>query len=208
MTEAILHLTSGKGPDECRWVVAQLAKAFADEAARIGVTCEVLDAQDELPASLLISVSGDGALAFVRERTGTILWIGESPFRPRHKRRNWFVGVALAPVPEDVPDLRDSDIDFQAMRASGPGGQHVNKTDSAVRAIHRPTGLVATAQEQRSQHANRKLAKLKLAMVLEERRSGATEQVRQEQWSVHQQLERGNPVRTYDGPKFKLRRSR
>lgn len=208
MIEAILQLTSGKGPDECRWVVAQLAKAFADEAARIGVTCEVLDAQDELPASLLISVSGDGALAFVRERTGTILWIGESPFRPRHKRRNWFVGVALAPVPEDVPDLRDSDIDFQAMRASGPGGQHVNKTDSAVRAIHRPTGLVATAQEQRSQHANRKLAKLKLAMVLEERRSGATEQVRQEQWSVHQQLERGNPVRTYDGPKFKLRRSR
>ena len=208
MTEAILHLTSGKGPDECRWVVAQLAKAFADEAARIGVTCEVLDAQDELPASLLMRVSGDGALAFVRERTGTILWIGESPFRPRHKRRNWFVGVALAPVPEDVPDLRDSDIDFQAMRASGPGGQHVNNTDSAVRAIHRPTGLVATAQEQRSQHANRKLAKLKLAMVLEERRSSATEQVRQEQWSIHQQLERGNPVRTYAGPKFKPRRSR
>ena len=206
MTEAILHLTSGKGPAECRWVVAQLAKAFADEAAMIGVTCEVLDAQEELPASLLMRVSGDGALAFVRERTGTILWIGESPFRPRHKRRNWFVGVALAPIPEDVPDLRDSDIDFQAMRASGPGGQHVNKTDSAVRATHRPTGLVATAQEQRSQHANRKLAKLKLAMLLEERRSGASDDVRHEQWSVHQQLERGNPVRIYTGPKFKLRK--
>lgn len=206
MTEAILHLTSGKGPAECRWVVARLAEAFADEAARIGVTCEVLDAQDELPASLLMRVSGDGALAFVRERTGTVLWIGESPFRPRHKRRNWFVGVALAPMPEDVPDLRDSDIDFQAMRASGPGGQHVNKTDSAVRATHRPTGLVATAQEQRSQHANRKLAKLKLAMLLEERRSGASDDVRHEQWSVHQQLERGNPVRIYTGPKFKLRK--
>ena len=206
MTEAILHLTSGKGPDECRWVVARLAEAFSDEAARIGVTCEVLDTQDELPASLLMRVSGDGALAFVLERTGTILWIGESPFRPRHKRRNWFVGVALAPIPEDVPDLRDSDIDFQAMRASGPGGQHVNKTDSAVRATHRPTGLVATAQEQRSQHANRKLAKLKLAMLLEDRRSGASDDVRHEQWSVHQQLERGNPVRTYIGAKFKLRK--
>ncbi|QUL37186.1 peptide chain release factor H [Erythrobacter sp. JK5] len=206
MTEAILHLTSGKGPAECRWVVAQLAKAFADEAARIGVTCEVLDAQEELPASLFMRVSGDGALAFVRERTGTILWIGESPFRPRHKRRNWFVGVSLAPIPDDVPDLRDSDIDFQAMRASGPGGQHVNKTDSAVRATHRPTGLVATAQEQRSQHANRKLAKLKLAMLLEDRRSGASDDVRHERWSLHQQLERGNPVRTYTGPKFKLRK--
>lgn len=206
MTEAILHLTSGKGPAECRWVVARLAEAYADEAARIGVTCEVLDAQDELPASLLMRVSGDGALAFVRERTGTILWIGESPFRPRHKRRNWFVGVALAPIPEDVPDLRDIDIDFQAMRASGPGGQHVNKTDSAVRATHQPTGLVATAQEQRSQHANRKLAKLKLAMLLEERRSGAGDEVRHEQWSIHQQLERGNPVRTYTDSKFKLRK--
>ncbi|AXK41337.1 peptide chain release factor H [Erythrobacter aureus] len=206
MTEAILHLTSGKGPAECRWVVARLAEAFADEAARIGVTCEVLDAQDELAASLLMRVSGDGALAFVRERTGTILWIGESPFRPRHKRRNWFVGVSLAPIPDDVPDLRDSDIDFQAMRASGPGGQHVNKTDSAVRATHRPTGLVATAQEQRSQHANRKLAKLKLAMLLEDRRSGASDDVRHERWSLHQQLERGNPARTYTGPKFKLRK--
>ena len=206
MTEAILHLTSSKGPAECRWVVAQLAKAFADEAARIGVTCEVLDAQEELPASLFMRVSGDEALAFVRERTGTILWIGESPFRPRHKRRNWFVGVSLAPIPDDVPDLRDSDIDFQAMRASGPGGQHVNKTDSAVRATHRPTGLVATAQEQRSQHANRKLAKLKLAMLLEDRRSGASDDVRHERWSLHQQLERGNPARTYTGPKFKLRK--
>lgn len=205
MTEAILHLTSGKGPAECRWVVSRLAEAFAGEAAKAGVTCEVLDAQDELPASLLMRVSGDGALTFARERIGTILWTGESPFRPRHKRRNWFVGVALAPVPEDVPDLRDSDIDYQAMRASGPGGQHVNKTDSAVRATHRPTGLVATAQEKRSQHANRKLAKLKLAMLLEERRSGASHDVRQKQWSAHQQLERGNPVRTYTGPKFKVK---
>ncbi|HSF13614.1 MAG TPA: peptide chain release factor H, partial [Erythrobacter sp.] len=193
-------------PAECRWVVAHLAEAFADEAARIGVTCEVLDPQEELPASLFMRVTSDAALTFVRERTGTILWIGESPFRPGHKRRNWFVGVAIAPIPEDVPDLRDSDIDFQAMRASGPGGQHVNKTDSAVRATHRPTGLVATAQEQRSQHANRKLAKLKLAMLLEDRRSGASDNVRHEQWSVHQQLERGNPVRTYTGPKFKLRK--
>lgn len=205
MTEAILHLTSGKGPAECRWVVARLAEAFADEAAKLGVTCELMDAQDDLPASLLMRFTGEGALAFAKGRIGTILWIGESPFRPRHMRRNWFVGVVPAPTPEDVPDLRDSDIDFQAMRASGPGGQHVNKTDSAVRATHRPTGLVATSQEQRSQHANRKLAKLKLAMMLEERRSAASDDVQHLQWSANQQLERGNPVRTYTGPRFKLR---
>ena len=205
MSEIILHLSSGKGPDECRWVVAQLARAFVREGAGQGVTCEVLDAGEGLPASLFLSVGGDAAEAFVRSRIGTIQWIGESLFRPKHKRRNWFVGVALAPSPETVPDLRDEDIAFQAMRASGPGGQHVNKTDSAVRATHRPTGLVATAQEQRSQHVNRKLAKLKLALMLEERRSTAGDDVRQAQWSIQQSLERGNPVRVYTGPQFRLK---
>ena len=205
MTEIILHLTAGKGPDECRWVVAQLARAFAAEGARHAVTCEVLEAEAALPASLLLSVTGDAAAAFARERIGTIQWVGDSPFRPLHRRRNWFVGVAPAPSPDSVPDLRDADIDFQTMRASGPGGQHGNKTDSAVRAIHRPTGLVATAQEQRSQHANRKLARLKLAMMLEERRAGARDEARHEHWSAHQSLERGNPVRTYMGPLFKLK---
>jgi len=140
-----------------------------------------------------------------QRRCGTILWVGDSLFRPGHKRRNWFVRVSQAPSVEGVPDLCDVDIDFQTMRASGPGGQHVNKTDSAVRAIHRPTGLVATAQEQRSQHANRKLAKLKLAMMLEERRSEAAGEARYEQWSTNQNLERGNPVRTYVGPRFTLK---
>ena len=206
MTEIILHLTSGKGPEECRWVVAQLVKAFASEGTRLGVTCEVLDAAEEaLPASLLLRVIGDAAPAFARERTGTILWVGDSPFRPGHRRRNWFVSVTPAPSPESVPELREADIEFQTMRASGPGGQHVNKADSAVRATHRPTGLVATAQEQRSQHANRKPATLKLAVLLENRRSGANEEVQQEHWSAHQNLERGNPVRTYAGPRFTLK---
>jgi peptide chain release factor len=205
MTEIILHLTSGKGPDECRWVVERLAQAFIREGVKQGLSCEILEEHDALPASLLLRVSGGIAQAFAEERLGTILWVGDSPFRPGHRRRNWFAGVALAPSLETVPDLRDEDIEFQTMRASGPGGQHVNKTDSAVRATHRPTGLVSTAQEQRSQHANRKLAKLKLAIMLEERRSGARKDARLEQWSSHQNLERGNPVRTYTGPLFKLK---
>lgn len=205
MTDIILHLSAGKGPDECRWVVSQLVKAFTTEGARQGVTCEVLEAEGVLPASLLLSVSGDEASAFARERIGTMLWVGTSLFRPLHKRRNWFVSVTSTPLVESVPELRDADIEFQAMRASGPGGQHVNKTDSAVRATHRPTGLVTTAQEQRSQHANRKLAKLKLAMMLENRRVEADVEARHDHWSDHQNLERGNPVRTYTGPLFKLK---
>ena len=202
MSEVILHLTSGQGPQECRWVVAQLAAAYAREAEAYGVVCEVVEGFEDHPSSLLMGVSGDQTPAFVAGRTGTVLWIGDSPFRPGHNRRNWFVGVALAPEPDLVPDLKAEDIDYQTLRASGPGGQHVNKTDSAVRATHRPTGLVATAQEQRSQHANRKLARLKLAMMIEEQRGASRDKARRSQWSLHQQLERGNPVRTYMGVRF------
>ena len=203
MSEIVLHVTSGQGPRECRWVVAQLAAAYTREAEPFGVVCEVLEDFDDHPASLLMRLTGDQALAFVAGRTGTILWIGESPFRHGHNRRNWFVGVALAPEPDLFPDLKPEDIDYQTLRASGPGGQHVNKTHSAVRATHRPTGLVATAQEQRSQQANRKLARLKLAMMIEEQRGASHDKVRRSQWSLNQQLERGNPVRTYTGVRFK-----
>jgi peptide chain release factor len=205
MTEVILHVTAGKGPQECRWVVAQLARTFAREARVSGLEAEVLDVTEALPASVLLRILGEGASAFAMERVGTIQWIGTSPQRPAHKRRNWFVGVALAPLPDAIPDLGEHDIAYQAMRASGPGGQHVNKTDSAVRATHLPTGLVATAQEQRSQHANRKLVRLKLAIMLEERRGQALGDVRRSQWQAHQELERGNAVRVYSGPAFKLK---
>jgi peptide chain release factor len=205
MSEVILHITAGKGPGECQWVVAQLARAFAKEARGMGLECEVLDGLEDLPSSILLRVRGEAASAFAAERIGSNQWIGTSPFRPRHKRRNWFVGVALAPEPDAIIDLKDEDIDYQAMRASGPGGQHVNKTDSAVRATHRPTGLVATAQEQRSQHANRRLARMKLGIMLEERRGQANDGAKRSQWQAHQDLERGNAVRVYFGDRFVLK---
>lgn len=208
MTGIVLHLTAGTGPLECRWVVMQLARAFAREASDMGLGCSLLESGDDLPASLLLQISGEQAPTFAAERTGTVQWIGKSPFRPAHKRQNWFVGVSLAPEAEAFGDLDEADIDYQAMRASGPGGQHVNKTDSAVRAVHRPSGLTTTAQEQRSQHANRKLARLKLAIMLEERRGQSKNAARRTQWQAHRELERGNPVRVYAGEGFRLRSKR
>jgi peptide chain release factor len=105
----------------------------------------------------------------------------------------------------DSPDLREEDIVYQTMRASGPGGQHVNKTDSAVRAIHLPTGLTTTAQDQRSQFANRKLARMKLELLLEERRRQAEAGDRRDPWDRNHDLERGNAVRSYEGVKFRLK---
>ena len=87
------------------------------------------------------------------------------------------------------------DIRWQTMRASGPGGQQVNKTESAVRVIHLPTGTEATAMEERSQHRNRKLALARLMQKLKQLDATRFGQARHERWRAHQELQRGNPVR-------------
>lgn len=205
MTEILIHLSSGQGPGECRWVVEQLARIYSKEATSVGCSCELLEPEAADPASLLLRVTGPNANQFAAQRTGTILWKGASPFRPNHKRRNWFVGSTLVPAIDQIAELRDGDVRYQSMRASGPGGQHVNKTDSAIRATHVPTGLVTTVQDQRSQHANRKLARIKLALMLIERRDDETRGARKDEWGRNRQLERGNPARTYMGSDFKLK---
>ena len=203
----ILHLSAGQGPEECRWVVWRLARAFADEAAAEGLSCMPVEPIAGPAPSLLLRIEGDGAVAeaFVRARIGAIRWIGASPFRPTHKRRNWFVAVTTLAEAEDTPDLREADIRYQAYRASGPGGQHVNTTDSAVRVTHVPTGLTTTSQDQRSQFANKRVARLKLSLMIEERRRESEAGGKREQWDRHHALERGNAVRTYEGERFRLR---
>ncbi|KTW01312.1 peptide chain release factor H [Sphingomonas sanguinis] len=205
MTEIILHLSSGQGPKECEWVVAKLAHTLCREGKAAGLFCEPIEPIQGPIASALLRVSGDGAEAFATTCVGTIRWIGTSPFRPLHKRRNWFVGVRPVQIDEQSPDLRERDIRYQTFRASGPGGQHVNKTDSAVRATHVPTGLVAVSQDQRSQFANKKIARLKLAAVLDDRRRAGEVQGKRAVWDQNRELERGNAVRTYEDKRFRRR---
>ena len=205
MNEVILHLSAGQGPEECQWVVAQLARAFCREAMLSGLECEPVEPFSGPTASVLIRVAGDESQSFCQARSGTIRWIGTSPFRPAHKRRNWFVGVKPVPLAEDMSDFRDGDIRYQTLRASGPGGQHVNKTDSAVRATHVPTGLTTLSQDQRSQFANKKIARLKLAMLFDDRHRVGAADGKRALWDQNQDLERGNAIRTYEGPDFRMR---
>lgn len=206
MSGIILHITAGQGPAECEWVVAKLADAFCREGAREGLTCGAIEPFNGPCPSILLRVEGATAEAFAAARTGTVRWIGTSTFRPTHKRRNWFVGVNRVSEVEDTPDLHERDIVYQTMRASGPGGQHVNKTDSAVRATHVPSGLTTVSQDQRSQHANKKVARLKLSLMLRERREREVADGKTALWTQNHQLERGNAVRTYEGVAFKLKR--
>lgn len=209
MTEVTVLLSAGQGPKECEWVVAQLAKTIRRDAEKAGLVCRPLfngaDGGSELFASLYLIVEGERADAFTVPYIGSIRWIGKSPFRPGHKRTNWFIGVSRLPDIKAVPELDLKDVQFQAMKAGGPGGQHVNTTDSAVRAVHGPTGLSVVAREERSQHANRKLALKKLAALLAGKKADAVSDARSATWLQHHALERGNAVRTYEGPKFRLK---
>lgn len=206
-----MQITSGQGPDECCWVVARLAEAVLTEAAQSGYRANVIDAapgdRDGTFKSVLIAVEGQGLSPFIRRWQGSVQWVGRSMYRPEHKRKNWFVGVAFYRL-ADMPAIRSEDLKFEAMRASGPGGQHTNKTESAVRVTHIPTGITALAQEERSQHLNRKLALGRLYEKLDQEKKDAEDKQQKQRWSDHASLERGNPIRVYEGQNFKLKSCR
>lgn len=193
-----LQITSGRGPAECCRVVALVLEQLMKEARQQGLSVEVLE-REEGPLnrtlfSAVLSIEGTGCQSFVKEWEGTIQWIAQSPYRIYHKRKNWFVGVNTFQVP-DAHDINEKDFLFQTFRASGPGGQHVNKTESAVRVTHLPSGLNVTASDQRSQLQNKKLATERLLIKLSAWEVEQTMRVAQENWSNHNHLQRGNPVK-------------
>ncbi len=202
-----IQITAGRGPAECAWVVPRVLRCFIQEAESAAISVEVLESipgpfLDTLD-SVLIAIEGSNLKPFLERWLGSILWIGRSPFRPTYKRKNWFVGVNQLALPERVA-WSENELRFDTMRASGPGGQHVNKTETAVRVTHMPTGLTATAQEERSQSANRKLALARLAESFSQRQQQSERRVQHKRWTQHDALERGNPIRVYRGDKFEL----
>ena len=98
-----------------------------------------------------------------------------------------------------TPNLTITDDEFteRMVKASGPGGQHVNRTESAVRVTHLPTGLQASAAEERSQHRNRKLALARLTKKIADRGEEQHRAAREKRWRAHQELERGNSIRVF-----------
>lgn len=200
-----LQLSSGRGPAECEWVVGQLAPRLSRDLAVHGLTVEEIartagehggDAK-----SILLRVSGPESSARVQSWLGTIQWIGASPYRPHHGRKNWFVSIAAFAEPA-ADHWQTTEVRVDTLRASGPGGQHVNRTESAIRVTHLPTGLSAIAQEERSQHLNRRLALARLANLFAERAETKTLEDNTTRWRQHTQLIRGNPVRVYRGKEW------
>ncbi len=203
-----LQISSGEGPAECAWVVARLLDVLLAEAAAGGLEANLLEAVpgDEKCTfkTALLALDGPEAPAFVAPWRGTIQWVGRSPYRPNHKRKNWFVATECFAPPE-APSWSPDELRVEVMRSSGPGGQHVNKTESAVRITHVPSGLSAIAREERSQHRNRKLALARLAQLFERQQGAAEDDLRKRRREQHRALVRGNAVRIFEGPDFKPR---
>jgi len=204
MYQMWLLVTSGRGPPECQIALQGLVEKLCADAVAREVEAVVLETQTTKHGlqSVLIRLSGAAALSFAETWTGTIQWICQSPLRPHHGRKNWFVSASLLRPPPPSMTLHNRDLRYEAHRASGPGGQHVNKTNSAVRVVHVPTGIAAMAQEERSQHRNKELAVARLIATLDEIELSKIRAVEKEKWSRHDAIERGNPIRVYKGLAF------
>ena len=198
-----LLLTSGRGPAECRIALAKTLHALAEAASALGLDVDCVegpDADGHGPASAVVVIHGDAAAHFAQPWLGSIQWVFQSPLRPHHKRKNWFVGIFELPVPPAVPKpLAAHEVRFEAFRAGGPGGQHQNKTESAVRAVHIASGIAVVAREERSQHRNKSLALERLAALIKLGGELAAITDRQNAHAAHDQLERGRPVKRFSG---------
>ena len=207
--DKIIQITAGRGPAECTWVVAQVLKKVLEEAQANQVEATVLQreagSENGTVASALLVLKGKNVSEFVDSWTGTIQWIGQSSFRKMHKRKNWFIGVFEMDTLQ-LKTISEKDIQYQAMRSSGAGGQHVNKVSSAIRATHLPSGLSVVSMDSRSQHQNKKLATERL---LEKFKVFELEMIKKQasqQWENQLNVARGNPKRTFNGSDFKSER--
>ena len=203
MEKVYMQITSGRGPAECCRVVALVLEKILKQAAAKGVKTEIVEREtgplNRTLLSAVISLQGGDYHALIKDWKGTVQWIAKSPYRIYHKRKNWFVGVQTFTLSESQ-EATEAEIRYETLRASGPGGQHVNKTESAVRAVHIPTGMSVVASDQRSQWQNKKLATERLLLKLA---SWSIEQAMiqaQANWSNHNCLQRGNPVKVIQEP--------
>ena len=199
-----LQISAAHGPGECERAAALALQRLSAEAAAHGIRVAIHDERRSRHGiqSAVITLSGEKVAAFAARWQGTIQWIWQSRIRPRHPRKNWYIGIY--PLVETAPVVR-GDILIQSCKAGGKGGQHVNKTRSAVWATDSVSGLRVKVQAERSQHANRRLACQQLdarhAALAAERESVQ----RHAQHCRHFQIERGNPVRIFVGDDFRER---
>ncbi len=199
---AMLALHAGAGGTESQDWANILLRMYLRWAERHNYDAEVLDASPGEEAgikSAIVEIKGDYAYGYLRSEHGVHRLVRLSPFDADHARHTSFVLVEILPEAEETVDIKinSEDLRIDTFRSSGPGGQHMQKTSSAVRVTHLPTGLIATCQGQRSQYQNKETAlKILYARLLE------LERVKKEKEKTKLKGERieagwGNQIRSY-----------
>ena len=202
----LLQLSEGQGPVECNQAVGLALKTIEKQCREKEIKLDIVETiatkeRDCFKSALLQfdSPKSDLAKQLAQSWQGAMLWVCQSQHRPKHKRKNWFFSGQMY----EVNDTQlDKGVTFQTCRASGAGGQHVNTTDSAVRATHTETGISVRVESERSQHANKRLARALLFQKLEATKLEQMTQQEKARWQQHWEVERGNPVKTFKGEKF------
>jgi peptide chain release factor len=201
-----LQITANTGPVECCLAVRKAFETMCREAQRMKVGVSIVEeAAGPVKGtwrSILLELDGpvQQVEALALRWSGSLLWVCESPYRKSLRRKNWFLsGVAF--TPPSAPTA-SAEIRYEATRASGPGGQHVNKTDSAIRATHAASGLSVKVQTERSQFANKRLAGQLLTSKLAALAQEEAGQAKAGRRLHHHQAERGNAARVFIGAGF------
>jgi peptide chain release factor 2 len=199
---AFVDIQAGSGGTEAQDWANMLLRMSLRWAARRGFKAELLEVSAGEVAgikSASIHVSGDYAFGWLRTETGVHRLVRKSPFDSGNRRHTSFASVFVSPeLDNDIDiELNPADLRVDTYRASGAGGQHINKTDSAIRLTHEPTGIVVQCQSQRSQHKNRDAAMKQMRAKLyelEEQKRNAERQVAEDSKS---DIGWGSQIRSY-----------
>jgi peptide chain release factor 2 len=200
---AILTITAGAGGTEATDWAEMLLRMYLRWAQRRRFATEILDQLEGEEAGLksaTVAVEGRYAYGHLRAERGVHRLVRISPFDSQKRRHTTFALIEVLPEVEDeveVGEIPEDELKIDTFRAQGAGGQHVNKTDSAVRITHLPTGIVAQSQNERSQHQNRELAMKILRARLLERRLEEREQELAALRGEHVEAGWGNQIRSY-----------
>ena len=199
---AILTLHAGAGGTEAQDWCQMLFRMYTRWGERHNFTVKTLDYEDGDEAgikSAAISIEGENAYGFLKSENGVHRLVRISPFDANARRQTSFAAVEVMPEIDDdnSVEIRQEDIEMQVYRASGAGGQHVNKTSSAVRLIHRPTGVVVSSQQERSQVQNRENCMKMLRSKLMEMKAQQHAEKISDIKGVQMKIEWGSQIRSY-----------
>ncbi len=199
---AILTFHAGAGGTEAQDWTEMLYRMYTRWAERHGFTCQVMDYEDGDTAgikSATILIEGDNAYGYLRSENGVHRLVRVSPFDANARRQTSFAALEVMPEMADDSEIeiRPEEIEMQVFRSSGAGGQHINKTSSAVRLIHLPTGVVVSCQTERSQFQNRdncmKMLRARLAELKARQHAEKISDIK----GVQMKIEWGSQIRSY-----------